>query len=108
VGLPKRWESDPKDVLKLRDDAEVRCILSNDDEGYTYNRRVNQHSCIGERYMILKALSNGASEHYISVSLSVDVETIRHKRSMLDGICIEVIELPTNGRFAVQTDSPAR
>ena len=53
--------------------------------------------------MILKALSNGVSEQDISVSLSVDVETIRRKRSMLDGICKEVVELLTNRRVAVQT-----
>jgi hypothetical protein len=51
----------------------------------------------------LKALSNGVSELDISVSLSVDVETIRRKRSMLDGICKEVVELLTNRRVAVQT-----
>jgi hypothetical protein len=51
--------------------VKVQCILSADDEGYTYNKRVNQLS----NYMILKALSNGVSEQDISVSLSVDVET---------------------------------
>jgi hypothetical protein len=86
-----------------RKELEVRCILSTDDEGYTYNKRVNQLSNIGEHYMILKALSNGVSEQDISVSLSVDVETIRRKRSMLDGICKEVVELLTNRRVAVQT-----
>jgi hypothetical protein len=91
------------DILKERNELEVRCILSTDDEGYTYNKRVNQLSNIGEHYMILKALSNGVSEQDISVSLSVDVETIRRKRSMLDGICKEVIELLTNRRVAVQT-----
>jgi hypothetical protein len=70
------------DVLMERKELEVRCILSTDDEGYTYNKRVNQLSNIGEHYMILKALSNGVSEQDISVSLSVDVETIRRKRSM--------------------------
>jgi hypothetical protein len=91
------------DILKERNEVEVRCILSTDDEGYTYNKRVNQLSNIGEHYMILKALSNGVSEQDISVSLSVDVETIRRKRSMLDGICKEVVELLTNRRVAVQT-----
>ena len=91
------------DILKERNELEVRCIVSTDDEGYTYNKRVNQLSNIGEHYMILKALSNGVSEQDISVSLSVDVETIRRKRSMLDGICKEAVELLTNRRVAVQT-----
>jgi ParB-like chromosome segregation protein Spo0J len=91
------------DILKQRNEQEVRCIVSTDDEGYTYNKRVNQLSNIGEHYMILKALSNGVSEKDISVSLSVDVETIRRKRSMLDGICPEAVSLLTNRRVAVQT-----
>jgi RepB plasmid partitioning protein/ParB-like nuclease domain len=91
------------DILKQRNELEVRCILATDDEGYTYNKRVNQLSNIGEHYMILKALSNGVSEKDISVALSVDVESIRRKRSMLDGICPEVVELLTNRRVAVQT-----
>ena len=91
------------DILKKRNEREVRCIVSTDDEGYTYNKRVNQLSNIGEHYMILKALSNGVSERDISVSLSVDVETIRRKRSMLDGICPEAVSLLTNRRVAVQT-----
>ncbi len=90
-------------ILKERNELEVQCILSTDDEGYTYNKRVNMLSNIGEHYMILKALSNGVSEHDISASLSVDVQTIRRKRSMLDGICPEVVELLTNRRVAVQT-----
>jgi hypothetical protein len=96
------------DILKRRNDREVRCILSTDDEGYTYNKRVNHLSNIGEHYMILKALGNGVSEQDISVSLSVDVETIRRKRSMLEGICPEAIALLTNRRVAVYTYSVLR
>ena len=89
------------DILKERQDATVRCILSTDDEGYTYNKRVSHLSNIGEHYMILKALSNGVSEQMISTSLNVDVETIRRKRSLLDGICPEAIQLLTNRRVSV-------
>ena len=83
------------DILKERQNAIVRCILSTDDEGYTYNKRVSHLSNTGEHYMILKALSNGVSEQMISTSLNVDVETIRRKRSLLDGICPEAIQLLT-------------
>ncbi len=96
------------DSLKRCNVREVLCILSTDDEGYTYNKRVNHLSNIGEHYMILKALSNGVSERDISVSLSVDVDTIRKKRSMLDGICPEAISLLTNRRVAVYTYSVLR
>lgn len=91
------------DILKKRNEKTARCIISTDDEGYTYNKRVNHLSNIGEHYMILKALSNGVSEQDISLSLSVDVDTIRRKRSMLDGICPEAASLLTNRRVAVHT-----
>jgi hypothetical protein len=90
------------DILVQRGDVEVRCILSTDDEGYTYNKRVSHLSNIGEHYMILKALANGVSEKMISESLNVDVETIRRKRSLLDGICPEVVQLLTNRRVGIQ------
>lgn len=90
------------DILAQRKDVEVRCILATDDEGYTYNKRVSHLSNIGEHYMILKALSNGVSEMMISESLNVDVETIRRKRSLLDGICPEVVRLLTNRRVGIQ------
>ncbi|MGO9340786.1 MAG: plasmid partitioning protein RepB C-terminal domain-containing protein [Terracidiphilus sp.] len=90
------------DILAQRKDVEVRCILATDDEGYTYNKRVSHLSNIGEHYMILKALSNGVSEKMISESLNVDVETIRRKRSLLDGICPEVVQLLTNRRVGIQ------
>ena len=89
------------DILKQRENAEVRCILSTDDEGYTYNKRVSHLSNIGEHYMILKALANGVSEQMISASLNVDVETIRRKRSLLDGICPEVVQLLSNRRVSM-------
>lgn len=91
------------DILKRCNAQTVRCILSTDDEGYTYNKRVNHLSNIGEHYMILKALSNGVNEKDISLALSVDVDTIRRKRSMLDGICPEAVTLLTNRRVPVQT-----
>lgn len=91
------------DVLIQRKNTEVLCILSTDDEGYTYNKRVNHLSNIGEHYMILKALANGVSEQIISDSLNVNVATIRRKRSMLVGVCPEAIQLLANRRVFVQT-----
>lgn len=88
------------DILTRRQEAEVRCIVATDDEGYTYNKRVNHLSNIGEHYMILKALANGVSEQMISSALNVDVETIRRKRSLLDGICPEAVQLLLNRRVS--------
>jgi hypothetical protein len=81
------------DILKARGVTEVRCLLATDDESYTYNKRVNYFSPIGEHYMILKALEHGITEERIATALDVDVVTIRRKRNLLDGICSEATEI---------------
>jgi hypothetical protein len=81
------------DILKERGVADVRCLLATDDESYTYNKRVNYYSPIGEHHMILKALASGVTEHRIAESLDVNVQTIRQKRNLLNGICPEAVEI---------------
>jgi len=81
------------DVLKARGDKSARCILTTDDEAYTYNRRVNAIPPIAQHLMLLEALRNGLSEERIARSLQVDVSVIRQKRDMLNGICPEAVGL---------------
>ena len=56
------------DILKSRGITAVRCLLATDDESYTYNKRVNYLSPIGEHHMILKALADGITEERIAES----------------------------------------
>ena len=88
------------DILKERGQTEVRCLLATDDESYTYNKRVNYLSPIGEHYMILKALADGITEERIAEALDVDVKIIRQKRSLLDGICPEAADILKDRRVA--------
>ncbi len=44
------------EVLKQLGETEARCLVSTDDEAYTYNKRVNRMSTIQEHFMILKAI----------------------------------------------------
>ena len=81
------------DILKVKNATEVRCILSTDDETFTYNKRVNHVPPILQHYMILKALDNGVSEKRLAEALSVEVENIRQRKELLRGICPEAIEL---------------
>ena len=81
------------DILKARGEKEVRCLLATDDETYTYNKRVNYLSPIGEHYMILKALAAGVTEQRIADALDVKVKEIQRKRNLLEGICPEAIEI---------------
>ena len=73
------------DILKARGVTEVACLLATDDESYTYNKRVNYLSPIGEHHMILRNLENGVTEEEIAAALDVNVATIRAKRNLLDG-----------------------
>lgn len=81
------------DILKTQGVEEVFCLISTDDDSFTYNHKVNQISPIQEHFMIMRALENGVSEERIAETLSVDVSAIRKKRDLLEGICPEAVEL---------------
>lgn len=94
------------DILKKRGATEVRAVFAADDEGYTYNKHVNHAPPVAEHFMILKTLSCGVSEERIAEVLNVEVAAIRQRRSMLEGICPEAVEILRNsdvpaGAFAV-------
>ena len=79
------------------------CLVSTDDEAFTYNKRVNRIAPIQEHRMILKAVERGVSEERIAKALNVDVQSIRRKRHLLDGICAEVAEILKDKHIAIQT-----
>src|ERR1700742_2650994 len=81
------------EVLRDRGIAEIECLVSTEDEAFTYNKRVNRIAIIQEHRMILKAIENGVSEGRIAKALNVDVASIRRRRKLLDGICAEAVEL---------------
>lgn len=80
-------------ILKAMGAPAAKCLISTDDEGFTYNHKVNRLSAIQEHFMILRAIKNGVSEARIARSLNVDVSSIRQKRDLLDGICPEAVQL---------------
>jgi len=88
------------EVLKELGQTHARCLVANDDEAYTYNKRVNRLATIQEHVMIMKAIKNGLSEERIAKALNVDVANIRQKRELLDGICKEAVEILKNRHIA--------
>jgi hypothetical protein len=50
------------DVLKDMGQTDVICLVSTDDEAFTYNKRVNRLAMIQEHRMILKAVERGVPE----------------------------------------------
>ena len=90
------------EVLKDMGETEVTCLISTDDEAFTYNKRVNRLAIIQEHRMILKAVERGVPEERIAKALNVDVQSIRRKRRLLDGICPEVAEILKDKHIAIQ------
>lgn len=71
----------------------VSCLISTDDETYTYNKYINRLSAIQEHRMILKAIQSGVSEEKLARALNLDISTIRNKKNLLEGICPQAVEL---------------
>lgn len=71
----------------------VSCLISTDDETYTYNKYINRLSAIQEHRMIMKAIQSGVSEEKLARALNLDISTIRNKKCLLEGICPEAVDL---------------
>ena len=80
-------------ALKEQGAVQARCIVADDDEAFTYNKRVNRLATIQEHYMIVRAIERGVSEDKLARALNVDVDSIRQRRDLLNGINAEVAEL---------------
>jgi hypothetical protein len=89
-------------MIALRDlgQTEVQCLVAKDDEGYTYNSRINRLSTIQEHYMIRRAIDRGVSPERLAKALSMDVSHVNKKMRLLDGICPEAQELLKDRQFS--------
>ena len=90
-------------ILSTIGENSAKCLIATDDEGFTYNHKINRLSAIQEHFMIMRAIKNGVSEARIARTLDVDVNTIRQKRDMLDGICAEVVHIMKDRRATGKT-----
>jgi len=87
----------------------VLCLISTEDEGYTYNKRVNRLSVVQAHRMIVRAAERGVSVQQLAEALNVSPGAIREKFRLLDGICTEAVALladkpATYGMFRSQAD----
>jgi ParB-like chromosome segregation protein Spo0J len=90
-------------ALLDRGDKMVRCIVADDDEAFTYNKRVNRLATVQEHYMIDRAVRRGASEEKIARAFGVDVNVVRRRRNLLTGITAEVANLLAERNISIQT-----
>jgi hypothetical protein len=71
----------------------VECLVSTDDEAYTYNKRLNRLAAVQEHRMIVRAVERGVPPERIAEALDLDVVTIQRRFRMLDGLCPEAVDL---------------
>jgi hypothetical protein len=84
------------EVLKELGVEDVECLVTDDDDTYTYNKRVNRLAAVQDHKMIVRALEQGVSAERLAKSLGLAPETIRMKFRLLNGICPEAVELLAN------------
>jgi ParB-like chromosome segregation protein Spo0J len=92
------------DILLERKVPRVECLFATEDEAYTYNRRVNYLSPVGEHQMILRALEHNSEEDIAKV-LNVDVGEIRRKRELLTGVCKDAVHILRDRRVTAKAFS---
>ncbi|MSU92136.1 chromosome partitioning protein ParB [Rhodobacteraceae bacterium 2CG4] len=81
------------EVLKDLGQEQVECLVSTDDEAFTYNKRISRIAPIQEHRMILKAIKRGVSEEKIAAALDLNPRSIQRKVKLLDGICPEAVAI---------------
>lgn len=96
------------DILKELQAEDVTCLLSRDDEPFTYNKHINRIATIQEHHMILRAIERGVSEERLASALNVDLRSIHQKRDLLLGICPEAVELLKDKVIAPKTFRPLK
>jgi hypothetical protein len=90
------------EALKILGRKEVNCIISTDDESYTYNKRVNHIPPVAQHFMLVEALKSGVAEERIAATLNVNIGAIKKRVQMLDGICGEVVEMLRDRKVSLE------
>jgi hypothetical protein len=82
-------------IEALRDSGqtEVECLISTDDEAFTYNKRISRLSAVQEQRMIAKAIERNVPREKIAKALDINVRSVSRKVQLLDGICEEATGL---------------
>ena len=81
------------EALKGMGEEKVVCLVSTDDEGFTYNKHISRLSPIQEHRMIREAVKRGVPEAKIAKALNINVSSIVRKRKLIDGICPEAVDM---------------
>lgn len=82
--------------------VEVPCLVATEDESYTYNNRISRLSTIQEHLMIRRAVDRGIPAIKLAKGLCIDVGLILKKSNLLEGICLEVVDLLKDRNFSTE------
>lgn len=86
----------------------VTCLISTDDEAFTYNKHISRLSPVQEHKMIVKATQRGVPIERLAQVLGIDPEIILRRKNLLDGVCPEAQELLKDKMVAIETFSILR
>ena len=73
-------------ALKQLGKIVAECIISNDDECFTYNARINRLPPIQCHKMIVKAIRNGVNPERLATALDMPLNVVRGLIEVVDGI----------------------
>lgn len=82
--------------------TEIPCLVSTDDESFTYNNHLNRLSTIQEHVMIRRAMDRGISAVKLAKGLCIDISFLQKKRNLLEGICDEVVGILKDRHFSTE------
>lgn len=83
-----RWHA-----LRELGEAQVLCLISTDDERYTFDAQINHINPIQRHKMIQQAVKNGVKPERIAAALDIDVKKVLSEVRLLDGIHVDAVEL---------------
>lgn len=95
-------------AMKELGHTEVPCLVSTDDEAFTYNNHISRLSTIQEHLMIRRAVDRGIPTAKLAKGLSIDISLLQKKSALLDGICTEVVELLKDRNFSTEVTAVLR
>lgn len=87
-------------ALKELGMTQAECLVSTDDESFTYNARISRLAPIQEHKMILKAVRDGLTAERIATALNLRIRDIQESLRLLDGIHEEVVDLLKDKQIA--------
>jgi RepB plasmid partitioning protein/ParB-like nuclease domain len=80
-------------ILMDQGHKDVECLLAADDEGFTYNKRINRLAVVQEHFLIVRAIDRGISEAKLAKTLGVEINYVKCRKRLLKGITTEAINL---------------